>query len=110
MILRFLINYAQRHQHPVNQGLHLIALPLTFVAPAVCLVHGQWLAAGLAFVGGYGLQFWGHAIEGNDAGEAVLIKKWLGLPYVAVVPRAQSSAATNAVEEPLPAARPRQVA
>ena len=34
-----------------------------------------------SFVGGYGRQFLGHAIEGNDAGEVVLIKRWLGRPY-----------------------------
>ena len=27
------------------------------------------------------LQFIGHAIEGNDAGELILIKKLLGKPY-----------------------------
>ena len=48
-------------------------------------------AAGL-FVGGYLLQFLGHAIEGNDAGEVVLIKRLLGRPYVAIAPRRKGSA------------------
>jgi hypothetical protein len=36
------------------------------------------------------LQFLGHAVEGNDAGEVVALKRWLGLPYVAIAPRSKS--------------------
>lgn len=56
----------------------VIALPLVFV---------DWRWAAGFFVGGYALQFLGHAVEGNDAGEWVLIKRLLGLPYVAISPR-----------------------
>lgn len=38
---------------------------------------------------GYLLQWIGHRIEGNDVGEIILIKKLLGLPYVAISPRYQ---------------------
>lgn len=82
MIRRFLTNYIQRHQNRWNQLLHLIGLPVTFVLPVVLLIEQQGSWAALSFVSGYLLQFWGHAIEGNDAGELVLIKKWLGRPYV----------------------------
>lgn len=37
----------------------------------------MWLAALLLFVVGYALQFWGHAIEGNEVGEVTLVKKIL---------------------------------
>ncbi|MFO0948166.1 MAG: hypothetical protein U1D30_19970 [Planctomycetota bacterium] len=47
------------------------------------------LTSGL-FVPGYALQFVGHAIEGNDAGELILVKRPFGKPYVAVVPRQKS--------------------
>ena len=85
-------NYALRHQHPANIVLHVIGLPLTFIAPIPLFVHvSDWWAAG-AFVAGYLLQFAGHAIEGNDAGEVILAKKMLGKPYVDVVaPPNQSS-------------------
>ena len=90
VIQRFLINYIQRHQNGWNQLLHLIGVPLTFVVSIVLLVLGQpWWALG-AFVGGYFLQFLGHAIEGNDAGEVVLAKRWLGLPYTEFGPKAHA--------------------
>ncbi|MFG0335698.1 MAG: DUF962 domain-containing protein [Maioricimonas sp. JB049] len=89
MLRRFLVNYYERHQHPANQLLHLIGLPVTFVVPVILLVEGRYLLAALSFVAGYLLQFAGHAIEGNDAGEVILVKKLLGKPYVAVVPRSK---------------------
>ena len=50
------------------------------------VVH-EWLWAAVCFVGGYLLQFIGHAVEGNDAGEVILVKKLLGLHYVEFGPR-----------------------
>lgn len=90
MIANFLRNYIERHQHPVNQALHVIGVPLTFVVSVICLsFHQGWWALG-AFLGGYVLQFAGHAIEGNDAGEMILVKKALGLPFIDIVPRSKS--------------------
>jgi hypothetical protein len=91
--MQFLRNYIQRHQHPGNQLFHLVGLPVTFVLPVVWLVqHQPWTWVLGAFVVGYSLQFIGHAIEGNDAGETILVKKLLGKPYVAVVPRDRPAA------------------
>ena len=78
---RFVVNYIDRHMHPVNRILHLIGVPLTFVVSIVCLTKELWWPALGCFLGGYALQFLGHAIEGNDAGEVVLIKRLLGKPY-----------------------------
>ncbi|MGE5193228.1 MAG: DUF962 domain-containing protein [Deltaproteobacteria bacterium] len=82
-----LTNYLARHRHPANLWLHVIGLPVTFVVPVVLLAarHGWWAVA--SFLVGYALQFLGHAIEGNDAGETVVVKKLLGKPFVAVIPR-----------------------
>jgi len=79
--------YLTRHQHPANLWLHVVGLPVTFVVPLVLLANGRgwWALASLAI--GYALQFLGHAIEGNDAGETIVVKKLLGRPYVAVIPR-----------------------
>lgn len=90
MLRRFLSNYLARHRHRANQVLHLIGVPLTFVVSAVFLVRQDWWAALGCFLGGYLLQFIGHAIEGNDAGEVVLIKKRLGKPYVEFGPTAKA--------------------
>jgi hypothetical protein len=95
-LVRFLLNYIQRHTHPLNRLLHLAGVPLTFVVPVVLALRGQpWWLVLASFVGGYVLQFVGHAIEGNDAGEVVVIKKWLGRPYREFAPgRDPSSGAT----------------
>ena len=88
MLKRFLHNYALRHQHPANQLLHVIGLPVTFVVPVALTLEefsGWWSI--LSFGVGYAMQFAGHAIEGNDAGEIVLIKKMLGKPYIDIVRR-----------------------
>ena len=73
----------------------MAGIPMTVVAIVMACLQQWWWALGL-FVGGYALQFIGHAIEGNDAGELILVKKMLGKPYVAVVPRQRpTSADTN---------------
>ena len=91
MLRRFAGNYIERHLHPANQLLHLIGVPMTFVVSAALLAGGRWPWALAAFVGGYVLQFAGHAIEGNDAGEVVLLNKLLGKPYVEFGPRSKVS-------------------
>ena len=45
-----------------------------------------WRPVGLLMVS-YLLQWIGHTIEGNDMGEMILIKKWLGRPYLAIAPK-----------------------
>jgi hypothetical protein len=92
MLRRFLANYIERHRHPANQVLHLIGVPLTFVVSIICLIEQRWWWAAGAFVGGYVLQFIGHAIEGNDAGELILFKRLLGKPYVEFGPRSDAAA------------------
>ena len=79
--MRFVSNYLKRHQNRANRLLHLIGVPLTFVVSLMLLRRGFGWWAVASFLGGYALQFAGHAIEGNDAGEVVLVKKFLGLPY-----------------------------
>ncbi len=88
---RFLTNYAARHQHPANRWLHVVGLPVTFVLPVILLIEGLPLWAGASFVVGYLLQFAGHAIEGNDAGEVILVKRMLGMPTIDIVDRTNRS-------------------
>jgi len=86
MILRFLKNYAKRHRHPFNRLLHVFGLPVTFVLPIVFLIQERpWWWALAAFLAGYAMQFAGHAIEGNDAGEIILVKRILGMPHIDIV-------------------------
>lgn len=81
MLSRFVRNYIERHQVLANQLLHLVGVPLTFVVSIILLARGEPGLAVAAFVSGYVLQFIGHGIEGNDAGETILVKKLLGKPY-----------------------------
>ncbi|HUG18236.1 MAG TPA: Mpo1-like protein [Planctomycetaceae bacterium] len=91
MLGRFLKNYIERHRHPGNQLFHLVGLPVTFVLPFYFLAKGDHVWALTSFLIGYALQFIGHAIEGNDAGELIVIKKVLGKPYVEFGPRSKNS-------------------
>ena len=73
----FVRNYIERHQNRANQVLHLVGVPVTFIVPWIIFsqTSQDWRWFWACFVCGYILQFVGHAIEGNDAGEVCLIKK-----------------------------------
>jgi hypothetical protein len=89
---RALKNWLERHRHPVNFALHLVGIPLAFAGLALFFILSwpEWLWAAAAFVGGYGLQWLGHRLEGNDLGEWAAIKRLLGLPYVGIAPQRQT--------------------
>jgi hypothetical protein len=91
---RFLRNWLERHQHPFNFGIHLVGIPLAFAGIALFFTS-PWPWALAAFVGGYGLQWIGHRVEGNDMGEWAGIKRMLGLPYVAVAPKPRGEGASE---------------
>ena len=87
-------NWVLRHQDRTSFVLHMIGIPMTIAGVALAIVAAAvtggavtWLLAGVLFVVGYALQFVGHGIEGNDAGELILVKKLLGKPYVDIVPQ-----------------------
>jgi hypothetical protein len=88
-ILRFLrkrLNgWMLRHQHPFNFAIHLLGIPLAVSGIPLLFLH--WYCGVGAIFLGYLLQYIGHRVEGNDVGEWVLIKRLLGLPYVAISPR-----------------------
>jgi hypothetical protein len=83
-------NWLERHQHPFSFWIHMIGIPLAF-AGVVLLFLVEWYWGVAAFVLGYFLQWIGHRVEGNDVGEFIPFKKLLGLPYIAVVPRASTT-------------------
>ena len=80
MLKHWLKNWMIRHQHQVSIALHVVGIPACFVATPILLVMGLWYPAAGAFVGGYALQFIGHAIEGNQSGEEILLRRLLGKP------------------------------
>mgnify|MGYP002866028197 CR=1 FL=1 len=91
MLERFFTNYIQRHTHPLNRLLHLLGVPLALIVTVVLVYRGDpWWWSISSFVSGFALQFLGHAIEGNDPGEMVLVKKLLGRPYREFAPGRES--------------------
>ena len=89
----WLTNWLERHRHPVSLVLHIVGIPLAVGAVVVAVVQlvqwrwDLWWRPGGLLVGGYLLQWIGHLIEGNDMGELMVVKRWLGRPYVAISPR-----------------------
>ena len=73
-------HWRPRHQNRTNFWLHMVGMPVCFLAaPAMAIVAQGWMAGAL-FVGGYALQLLGHTIEGNRSGEEMLLRKLLSRP------------------------------
>lgn len=72
-IAAFLVDYCQRHAHPVNAILHIIGVPAAFYG-FYLLFTGAFALAMLFIFFGYLLQYLGHRAQGNEVGEVTLIK------------------------------------
>ena len=75
-------NWRKRHQNPTSFWLHMAGIPACFIVAPILLILGHVHLAIAFFVGGYAVQFAGHAIEGNRSGEEMLLRrigKTLGL-------------------------------
>lgn len=59
----YLETYHEKHRHPFNRACHYVGIPMILVSLVAVFFHGP-LGLGL-FVGGWMLQFAGHAVEGN---------------------------------------------
>ncbi len=85
-------NWVERHRHVASFILHMIGIPMTVfgivLIPVYIYAWSQpvFLLALVCFVGGYLVQFLGHACEGTDPGELILLKRKLGLPYIEFAP------------------------
>jgi hypothetical protein len=85
-------SWLDRHRHPISFTLHIVGIPLTILGVLLIPVYllagsfSVFLFALVLFVGGYAIQFLGHAVEGTDPGEIILLKRKLGLPYVEFPP------------------------
>ena len=81
-----------RHQGPVSFGLHMLGIPPTIIGVLLMPIYVVLMSVSLfvlalvLFCGGFLVQFLGHALEGSDPGEIILIKRKLGLPYVEIAP------------------------
>lgn len=60
----FVEEYKTKHRHPLNRLTHSFGIPMIVLALPVVFFSWRWALA--LFVGGWILQFVGHAIEGNQ--------------------------------------------
>jgi len=74
VLSNYLRNYLSQHQHPANRALHVVGVPLAPWGGIYLLTRGQYGVAIVAFGAGYGLQWLGHHIEGNQMGDWKLVK------------------------------------
>lgn len=72
--MRWIQNWPLRHQDRTNFYLHMLGIPATIVAVPLAIL-GRWPWAVGLFLGGYGLQYIGHVIEGNRSGEEELLRR-----------------------------------
>jgi hypothetical protein len=93
---RLVENWIERHRNPVSFVLHMIGIPPTILGVLLipiyvyCLSVPIFLLALALFVGGYLVQFLGHAFEGTDPGEVIYFKRKFGLSYVDIAPPRRS--------------------
>lgn len=69
----FLVDYCQRHAHPVNAILHIFGVPAAFAGFFYLFTKRPVLGGSLVFLG-YLLQYLGHRAQKNEVGEVTLIK------------------------------------
>ena len=60
----FVEEYKAKHRHPLNRLTHSFGIPMIVVSLPLFFWSWRWALA--LFVGGWVLQFVGHAIEGNQ--------------------------------------------
>jgi uncharacterized membrane protein YGL010W len=89
---KLVTNWMERHRNPISFVLHIVGIPPTILGVLLipiyvfCLSFPIFLFAVALFVGGYLVQFLGHALEGTDPGEIIYFKKKLGRSYVEIAP------------------------
>lgn len=78
-------NWLSRHRDPASFALHMLGIPPTVLGVVLIPVYVAlfsrpvFLLALALFVGGYLVQFLGHALEGTEPGEVMLMRRlWQG--------------------------------
>jgi hypothetical protein len=72
-IKEFIIDYCQRHAHPLNAFLHVFGVPMAFFG-IFKLLTGRYAEGSVLVFIGYLFQYLGHKSQGNEVGEVTLIK------------------------------------
>lgn len=75
-------DWLERHRNPVSFALHLAGIPATILGTMLIPVYlALWspevfLLALAFFVGGFAIQFLGHALELTEPGEIAGLRNW----------------------------------
>ena len=77
-IRTFVRGYMSRHANPWCRALHVIGVPLAPWGAIGLLVFGKFGEAIAALIVGYGVQWIGHRIEGNEMGDWAMFKAVVG--------------------------------
>ena len=70
----FLVDYKERHAHPLNAALHIVGVPSAFFGFYCLLARKDYLKGSGFVVLGYLLQYLGHRAQGNEVSEVTLFK------------------------------------
>ena len=98
---RLVSHWIERHRHPISFTLHIVGIPPTILGVLLFSIYvglfsrPVFIVALILFLGGYVLQFAGHALEGTDPGEIIYFKRKLGIPYVEFPPERGSPKNTS---------------
>jgi uncharacterized membrane protein YGL010W len=90
-------NWLERHRDPRSFALHMIGIPPTLMGVLLFPVYLGLLSFPIfvlslaLFVGGYMIQFLGHALDGTEPGEWAALKKWFAKRYTGVLARPKST-------------------
>ena len=74
-------DWLARHSRPVSFAFHIVGIPLTLIGALLVPVYVWQMSLPIfgfsvaLFVGGYLLQFLGHALEGTEPGEIAYLRK-----------------------------------
>jgi uncharacterized membrane protein YGL010W len=77
-------NWVERHRDPKSFLLHLIGIPCTILGVLLLPIYSILLSipvfvlALILFLGGFAVQFLGHALEGSEPGEIKALRLWMG--------------------------------
>ena len=72
-VVAFVVDYCQRHAHPLNAVLHIFGVPMAFYG-LYDVLTGRFVSGAIFLFFGYLLQYLGHRAQGNEVGEVTLIK------------------------------------
>ena len=76
-------NWIERHRDPRSFVLHIFGIPGTILGVLLMPIYVMLMSPTLfvfalvMFVGGFGLQFLGHALDGSEPGEIRALRRWL---------------------------------